>query len=676
MKIKINRNKLIGVLLGIFICCGMNAYAQKIRIQGRVTNLHGRGIQDVDISDPFTKKHLDTTDEDGRYSVLMEKDDSLKYACIGYLEKIEKIRGRQEINVVLEDDVIELDEVTVISKVRNKVMPEPTDIEVKGNHFYIKTRIPVPKEMFTDNRRLVIQPSIYDITAGKRMLMRPVVFDGYSYNTTQNRMYDYDLRKDPLAEFIQVKTTSSRKDDVITYYDSLYIDNLQHSYRADVHLAMENYREIIYRDSFSIAQGTVNPLRFLEYDFSAFHLEDERFLPKPVMQLRDTKGEVNLTFLLGKAELDEKNKQNQEELGRLKAELHAIEANPEASLKNFHITGVASPDGGFQSNLRLAQLRTDNALERILEQLNADTRKYLDVKSDAEVASWNEVLLLLEQDSLQHIVHEMKTLMEKYEGVQLHRALKAKSFYKEIAANYLPRLRKVRYTYGYSIFRTLTDDEIIALYKQNPKDLTRFEYYRMIANAQNESEKERLCREALQLFDNFMYAANELAFLNIQKDTPDSHILEPFVSRNAPVEVLSNQTIALLSEGKYAKADSVMALIPEGKAYKPLLAVSQALAGYYEEAFDGIAATGPLNEVVMLLAMKKNQEAWNKLEKMKVSTAREYYVMAIAANRLEKVAEAIIYIEMALKLDPSLLEIAKIDSDIIDLLPEEQRIDN
>ena len=117
-----------------------------------------------------------------------------------------------------------------------------------------------------------------------------------------------------------------------------------------------------------------------------------------------------------------------------------------------------------------------------------------------------------------------------------------------------------------------------------------------------------------------------------------------------------------------------MALIPEGEADKSLLAVSQALAGYYDEAFEGVAAISPLNEVVMLLAMKKNQEAWHKIEKMNVTTAREYYVKAIVANRLERVAEAIIFIETALALDPSLLEIAKVDSDIIDLLPDEQKI--
>ena len=81
-------------------------------------------------------------------------------------------------------------------------------------------------------------------------------------------------------------------------------------------------------------------------------------------------------------------------------------------------------------------------------------------------------------------------------------------------------------------------------------------------------------------------------------------------------------------------------------------AIVQALAGYYNDAFEKVAATSPFNEVVMLLAMKKNQEAWDKISTMDVETAREYYIKAIAANRMEKVGDAIMSIEKALELDP------------------------
>ena len=633
MKINCKRDRLIGILLAAMLLLGADAYAQRMRVQGHVTNQQGKSIPNVNIIDPVTNERIEISDEDGRYSVLAERHGSLKYTCVGYEDKTVKVGGKQIINVVLKDAVIELDEVTVISKVKDKVVPEPTDIEIKGNYFHLKTRVPVPKEMFTSNRRLVLQPSIYDVTQKKRLLLR---------------------------------------------HDSIYIEYLQHDYRADVHLAMENYRAIIYRDSFSIARGTVNPLRFLEYKFSAFNLTDEKYLPKPVMQLRDTKGEVNLTFVVGKADLDDKNPQNQVELNRLNQELHAIEMNPEASLKSFHITGVASPDGSYESNLRLAKLRTDKALDRILSQLDPETRKLLEVKSDASVASWKEVAELLRKDSRQDTADEITELIKRYgeKNYQLNRALKSKPFYKEVATVYLPKLRKVQYTYGYSIFRSLTDEEIMQLYTKDPKELTRFEYYRMIATAKTPDEKERYCKEALELYDNFTYAANELAVLNIQKDTPDSKILEPFVSKSAPVELLSNQAIALLHEGKYTKADSVLTLLPEGVVADDLQAIVQAMAGYYDDAFEKVAATSPFNEVIMLLAMKKNKEAWEKASQLNTGSAREYYVKAIAANRMEKVGEALTYIEKALELDPSLLETARVDGDIIDLLPEEQKIKN
>ena len=117
-----------------------------------------------------------------------------------------------------------------------------------------------------------------------------------------------------------------------------------------------------------------------------------------------------------------------------------------------------------------------------------------------------------------------------------------------------------------------------------------------------------------------------------------------------------------------------MTLGPEGAVSEDLQAIVQALAGYYKDAFEKVAATSPFNEVVMLLAMKRNEEAWEKISAMNVETAREYYVKAIAANRLEKVGDAIMSIEKALELDPSLLETARVDGDIIDLLPEEQKL--
>ena len=671
-----NQPKIIlgGVVCLLLFILSSEVSAQRIRIQGHITNTHGKSVPDVNIIDPITNERIEISDEDGRYVVKAEKSGSLKYTCIGYEDQTVELKGRQVVNVVLKDAVFELDEVTVTSKIKDKVVPEPTDIEIKGNYFHLKTRIPVPKELFSTNRRLVIQPSLYDINDQKRLLMRPMVFDGDAFQITQKRMYHGNEKNDPLHEYIVVKSTPYRQSDVLVYHDSIYIQELKHDYRADVHLAMENYRFVVYRDSFSIARGTVNPLRFLDYQFSASHITDRRYLPRPVMQLRDTQGEVNLTFVINQADLDDRNPQNQRELNRLNDELAAIEQNPDASLHSFHITGVASPDGSYAANLRLAKMRTDKALERILARLTPESRSSLKVQSDAEVASWDTVVALLRKDSLYTRADEIEELMHQYKSYRLNQALKGKPYYQELATRYLPSLRKVRYTYEYSIFRTLTDAEIHQLYQQRPQELTRFEYYRMIATAATPAEKERLCREAMALHHPVSYAANDLAYCMIEQGTPDSRILQPFVSATAPAELLSNQIIALLDEGKYASADSLLSFLPETEHFTQLRAITGALAGYHTETFDAVAATSPLNKVVMLLAMKRNEEAWQQLQTLPVQTAREYYVKAIAANRLDYINEALICINKALELEPSLIETARLDGDVIDLLPEEQKI--
>ena len=74
-----------------------------------------------------------------------------------------------------------------------------------------------------------------------------------------------------------------------------------------------------------------------------------------------------------------------------------------------------------------------------------------------------------------------------------------------------------------------------------------------------------------------------------------------------------------------------------------------------------------MNEVVMLLAIKSNEQAW-KRSRLLGNTAKEEYVKAIASNRMERIIEAMDHLEHALELDPSLREIAEVDGDVLDLL--------
>ena len=111
MKINLKRDRLTGILLVAMMFVGMNVSAQRIRVQGHITNPQGKSVPNVNVLNPL--------DEDGRYSVLVEKNGSLKFTCVGYEDKTVKVAGKQILNVVLKDAVIELDEVTITSKVKD-----------------------------------------------------------------------------------------------------------------------------------------------------------------------------------------------------------------------------------------------------------------------------------------------------------------------------------------------------------------------------------------------------------------------------------------------------------------------------------------------------------------------------------------------------------------------------
>lgn len=656
-----------------FLFCGETVAQDNIRVRGHVVSDEGKPVEDVAVSVVETGLTVGVTDSDGAYVVVCPRDAKLVFSCIGFNDETVDVKGRLKIDVTMISSVQELEEVVVKVKVKDKVLPEPTDIEMKGNYFHVKTRFTVPKELFESDTRLVVQPSIYDITLKERKYMSPLVFDGREYNITQKRMYDYDIERDPLHDFITVKETGKRKSDLITYHDSLYVDFVDHDYRADVYMALEGYNKVIYRDTFSIAQGVVNPLRFFEYSLPARNLTDSAYIPKAEMQLMDSKGSVNLNFLIGKAVLDDKNPTNRTELERLGNELRHIENDKDASLHTMNITGIASPDGLYASNKRLSEKRTEAAFERIMSMLSASTRNVITSSSDSKVAEWADVVALMEADSLYMEAGQIDSIIDRFDGNRDRqlREIRKLPYYKSVVAEiYLPKLRKVEYEYTYSIFRFLTDEEVRALYDKNYKELTKNEFWRMFNIEKDTVKLEKIYRQALEKYPEFLIAANDLSALCNKQGKGDSKILEKFIDSDVPDVVIGNQIVALLQERKYEEAEMLLGRLSHSEDNAMIRAVTNVLGGNYSDGYDEIAKTGVFNEVLLLLCMKDNEKAWELSKQLTGGTAKEFYVKAVAANRTDRVGEAMIYMEQAFVLDPDLEEIAKNDGDLLDLLPE------
>lgn len=657
-------------------------YGRTINVRGTVIQQGSREpIEGVAIYNAETNRLIGSTNMEGKYTVSIDDSGTLLFTILGSQDLTEPVNGRLAIDVALFPEAKELEEVVITAKgVAKGLVIEPADLDLKGNYIYLKKHVKIPHRIFASDVRMIIQPGIYNVTRRSLTYLKPVVFDGFRYDITQKRMHDWKPETDPLRPYVQVKKTGRKEDDIVLISDSLYIDNPKDDFMCVVMASMENYNRVIYADTLQIARGTVNPLRFLEYDLKGAELTDSRYLPQPEVHLRDQSGDVNLSFPLGKTNLDMSLGNNAAEMETMLGELRTIENDPDMTLKSFSIYGTASPEGRYELNKKLADGRMQSAMDIVLGSIPESMRRNADISSRADVATWEDVENLLRADGLEHEADAVHDIIRRYprDITQQSYRMRSLPFYKTTLLNdYLPRLRRVSYRIVSSRYRPLTDDEIAQLYRTDRANLSKYHFWRHYQNATDESSRESIIREALKVHPDFLAAATDLSAMMINRGEADEAILEPFFTDQKTIDRLPEESrydmaVSAMYASHFNRADSLLTQLPDTPAYHEAKIYCTALSGRYSEVIEELSAISPFNEVLLLLATKNNGLAWQKAKQLG-NSAREEYVKAIAANRVDEYLDAIVHLENALALDPSLRDVARIDGDVYDLLDEDDQ---
>lgn len=684
------RNILSGFLLSLLCLvlgvAGFQANGQdKIRVQGKITDIAtGEPIAAVNvIEDGYVVTYSDI---DGNYSCTVSRSAELIYYSGQHEEVKVKVDNRQVINVQMQELTIELTEAVVTASYSNTtVYVEPSDLQIVGDQFVLKTNVRIPAKQFDLNSRFIFQPALYNATLKDTTFFRPVVIDGENYHINQQRYFSFDGSKDRLADYI-VTNELGKTDNIYSYKDSLYVapTDLDHDYKADCYIGINGlFRKETsilggktdYTDTLEIAKGTVNPLRFLDYNIEPQDLTDTSFIPKPEMKLLMDAGVSKINFVLGKAKVDEKDPESVRNINTIKEKLQAIINNQFATLKSIEIVGYASPEGSYKQNLSLAKSRTDLILKDVAGSLDPSIAKYVDLTSKSVVEPWSKVADMV-RDGDPELATYIDGLVYKYSDTHdmiIPHMRKHKKYRGILLQEVLPSLRKVEYTLNYSEFRKLKDFEIWDRYNARTEEISRYEYWRLIDTAPDSLTRYNLINEGLEKYPNFTYVANELAVKLIRKDSVNLEILKPSLGRKAPAPVIYNQALMALGAREVAMADSLARLLPTDDTSAYLKSITAALAGDYEGAYPMLASRGGLNEILLLLCMERNATALNKCNELMTlpeysQNAKFWYVHAICANRTEDVFTAMISLETAFGLDPELETIARLDSDVMDVV--------
>ncbi|MDD6209747.1 MAG: carboxypeptidase-like regulatory domain-containing protein [Bacteroidales bacterium] len=668
--------------VAVFFLSDVSSYAQmkSYSLSGVIKDDLGEPLSDVMIEVESQKDNRAATGSDGSFTIKVFPNDKITFSCLGFESyTVNNIKGKRRLDIALNPSFIQLAEVQVTGALKNRILAEPTDIEIIGNYFHIRPRFSIPDGMFLSFSRLIIQPSIYNITKTKRIFLKPIIWDDKGFDILHERMYDFNPSSDPLCDYKEIRK-ELRKGERIPYHDSAYIENIKDDYRADVFFYIERKGRKIsknYIDTLTIANGTVNPLRFFDYEFSAFPLKDNYEKPSPEKQFMDEDGSMNLIFEVSKSNIDFNLGNNRTEIDATLHKLHSIINNRDAVLQSFFIDVSSSPEGKYISNLALARDRLNSAKKLILSNLPTDLARTLYTQSEARVASWFEVAELMKRDSLP-VAEEVEAIAKKFSN-DPERATKeiyGLGLRKLVVESYLPQVRKMQYRFTYSINRVLTNDEIYSYYISG-KRLSRYEYWRLLEENVLKDSTELIARKAMLQYKDFLYPAAILSELLLKENRPDPEVLKPFAVRGAPLPILQNQILSLLAKNRFSEADSIYMLLSPSDVLPELSGVVNAMNGRFEEAYSYFALRGGLNEVLLLLAMKRDKEAYDKSKLLEPMVAKNEYVKAICANRLSddsplKLGEAIMAIENALELDPSLREIAEVDADVMELLVKKE----
>ena len=660
----------------------------EIRIQGVVRDLStSEPIGGVSVI--YNGNQVAFTDVDGNYSAFVPNNAQLLFYKPEYNDYEVFVDNRQIININMTLMLVELGESIVVGKMSKKtIVVDQTELEVVGNYFHLRTKFRVPKNIFTTDKRFIVQPSLVNVTREEVDWFRPVVMDGDVYKINRERILGFEEDEDILKPYI-VENNLDETQHIYAYHDSLFIsrEHFNEDFRAECYLAVNaNYEnpKKDFLDTVVIARGTQNPLRFLDYHIDPLELNDTSLIPKPEMKLVADKGVSRIGFVIGQAQIDKSNPNNEVEMNAIKEKLLGIVGNRFSTLNGISVIGYASPDGTYRKNALLAQDRTDMVLKEIVSALPDEVRQYVKLSSMSVVEPWSSVAKLMAADSVE-TAPAVQEAVEKYgdDYVNTQNAVKRIPGYKDvIAKEYLPRLRRVEYEINSTEFRNLTVPEIWDRYDRGEEDISRYEFWKLIESCPTPERQVAMEREALKKFKNFTLIANREAVRLHQIDSINLDVLAPSVHLYAPLEVNYNQTLMALKAGEIELADSLMRFMPTDSKTSYLKSIVNTLNGDYEAAYPFIASMGGLNEVLILLCMGRNKDADEKMtvlleDQNNWKNADIWYVKAICANRLEDLNWAIEALNQAIMLDPKLIEIARLDSDVMDVLdiivpPEEE----
>ncbi|MGI6572885.1 MAG: tetratricopeptide repeat protein [Fermentimonas sp.] len=343
--------------------------------------------------------------------------------------------------------------------------------------------------------------------------------------------------------------------------------------------------------------------------------------------------EASIMFVIEQAKLRD-SELNKADVTDWKRRVEEAFNDPKQNV-NVEVSAYASPDGGFSYNERLAAQREKNTsryLEGEMNKRNIDT----DVYAHYTAQDWEGFRQLVSASNLQDKELILRVLQMYPDTETREREIKNISYvFEDLAETILPQLRRSRLIANIEIIGK-SDEEIMAAWNNNPKELTVEELLYASTLTSDEAVIERIYQYATANFSRDYRGWNNLGTIYFKQGdyakAAQSFDRAAQVNSSAP-EVNMNKALLAILENDLNKANELLGKSAGADGLDSAMGLLNLLQGNYNQAVSAYGNNVSNNAGLAHLLMKDYNKAKQTLNAVENPDAITAYLLAIIASR-------------------------------------------
>lgn len=455
-------------------------------------------------------------------------------------------KGVTDYNIVLrksfDKSIHQLEGVVKTAKVKDTIQIRPAAAIDDGKTLYIPIDIRFPAGYLHKQSRLLIQPCAVNCQNEDTVAYVPgLVFEGKRYHELQSKRMRYDYMKNDNLNYAY-REAPMHETMPFEYHTMLEFPkpNRRLTYKTPYRVMIADANHVWFDREYSTSScGMKSIFKFIDLGIAMADMDPEEFRVEAEDNLVRDKRDLHLKFVVGRDVLMD-DSTNTEQINALLDILSSLGSR----LNNVRIMGTASPDGGYEKNKHLAEMRASYSKNY----MRSHTRgmDYNIGELPAKVYTWDDVAKELERRNYNSEAADVRARMGS-NGFGGDAAIKELSYYHTIIEPILDDMRSMSVSYNYERLHKMTPSEALSEYYKRKADLMRGrgedfsegDYFNLLTTVRDSVELDNITALAYRsLLKNpgytrekySMFICNRMAMLNARRGTPDADVLRPFIN--------------------------------------------------------------------------------------------------------------------------------------------------